>query len=383
MDKIDYLLELVNNRTSLKNLTGNNKKAYKYIISGIFINIINGLDHKEVQTDLYGKAEHILVSSRHKGKISNEGVLLISEAVKKSMESSYILNSEDPDVTTKIISILRNKLRDIKKGKTLFQAVELSEIMDIKSFMLMKGTPFIHNHHWLDFNIEHGITHTTPVFILLGDLKIHWNHFVELTDSYKDYQYKMVPGIPQHEFDLIYEVREMRHSYSGIYRTMIFTVVTFVEAYLLEVFINIKEVYPEERVKHKAFINDSKITDLEIMNNVIFKIYPEIKTTIHAYFDIYKEILKYRDRYVHASLYKEEHSDLSKLQYLLDYELSTVVKYLNACVLLVKGIDDLLPENIQSLYWWDRVEFPDFSQGKKISLLSQIKHYKKLEDYGF
>ncbi|WP_316571331.1 hypothetical protein [Neobacillus sp. YIM B06451] len=41
--RVKYLLELMNNKKALKNLTGENKQAYKYIITGIFINLINGL----------------------------------------------------------------------------------------------------------------------------------------------------------------------------------------------------------------------------------------------------------------------------------------------------------------------------------------------------
>ncbi|MBY6053314.1 hypothetical protein [Cytobacillus firmus] len=382
MSKIDYLLELINNKTSLKNITGDNKKAYKYIISGIFINILNGQDHEYFQRDLYVKAEYILSSSKAGAKITKEGLYQISSGVKESMKQNFILDVENPETTTKIISFLREKLREIKNGKTLFQAVEIYELVDIGAFMRRKGTPYLHKHHWLDFSFENGLTHTTPVFILMGDLKIHWNNYIDLINKYREYQKNLLPKISQQDFDKIVEIREIRHSYSGIYRTLIFTAVTFVEAYLLEVFINIKRVYPEEQEKHKALLNETTITDKEIINNVIYKIFPDIKLQVNKYFEIYKEILNYRDRYVHASIIKEEHTNISKLQYLLDYDADTVKKYLVSCINLVKGIDDFLPKEIQSLYWWDRVEFPNFITDTKISLLSTVIERKKLSDYG-
>jgi hypothetical protein len=382
MDKIDYLLELINNKTSLKNITGDNKKTYKYIITGIFINIINGKDHEYFQKDLYSKAEYLLRGSKRGGKITGEGLYIFTKEVKKSMKENFFLDIDNPESTTKIISFFRQKLNELKKGKTLFQVVEISEILDIESFMRRKGTPYIHKHQWLDFSIENGLIHTTPVLILLGDLKIHWNNFIELTSQYIDLNNKLVPRISQQEFDSIHEIREIRHSYSGLYRTMIFTAVTFVEAYLFEVFVNIKEVYPEHKEKHKALLNDTTITDKEIIKNVIYKIFPQIKSKVNKHFETYKEILNYRDRYVHASIIKEDHSNISKLQYLLDYDAFTVRKYLTACINLVKGIDDSLPEAIQSLYWWDRLETPDFISNEKISLLSTIIKRKKLADYG-
>lgn len=382
MKKVEYLLELINNKTSLKQITGDNKKTYKYLITGIFINIINGNDHEYFQKDIYSKAEYLLQESKKGGKITSEGLYLFTKEVKKSMRENFFLDIDNPETTTKVISFFRQKLNELKKGKTLFQVVEISEILDIESFMGRRGTPYIHKHQWLDFSLENGLIHTTPVFILLGDLKIHWNNFIDLTSQYKDLQKKLVPRISQQEFDAIHEIREIRHSYSGLYRTMIFTAVTFVEAYLFEVFVNIKEVYPELKEVHKALINETTITDEEIIKNVIYKIYPQIKPKVNKHFKTYKEILNYRNRYVHASIIKEEHSNISKLQYLLDYDAITVRKYLTACINLVKGIDDHLPEQIQSLYWWDRLETPDFISNDKISLLSTIIKRKELADYG-
>ncbi|MEY2194366.1 hypothetical protein AB7942_16730 [Neobacillus sp. BF23-41] len=382
MKKVDYLLELINNKTSLKKLTGDNKKTYKYIITGIFINIINGQDHEYFQKDLYSKAEYILATSKGGCQMTTEGLAKISRAVKKSMEQNFFNDIEDYDTTTKVISFFRNKLNEVKVGKTLFQVVEISEILNIGSFMERRGTPYIHKHHWLEFSFESGLTHTTPVFILLGDLKIHWNNFLTLTTDYIMYQSKLVPHISQHEFDQIHEIRNIRHAYSGLYRTMVFTAVTFVETYLIEVFINIKELYPEEQVKNKALSNEGNITDEEIIKKIIYKIFPDIKSKINKDFQTYKEILNYRNRYVHSSIYKEEHSNLSKLQYLLDYDANTVKKYLTACINMVKLIDDSLPKEMQSLYWWNRIEIPDFYANKESALLSTVIQYKKLSNYG-
>jgi hypothetical protein len=55
--RIDYLLELMNNKTTFRNRTGDNKKSFKYVLTCIFINIINGKDHEWFKRYLYQKAE--------------------------------------------------------------------------------------------------------------------------------------------------------------------------------------------------------------------------------------------------------------------------------------------------------------------------------------
>jgi len=379
--KINYLLELMNNKTSLKNLTGDNKKAYKYFLAGIFINIINGKEHEAYQRDLYKKAEYILESSKKGAKIQKHGLNQIKSAVQRSMEDSYILNHECEDTTTKIIAFLRDKLNDLNEGKSLFQVIEFSNIIDVKMYFSKRGTPFIHNHHWVDFNLVEGLIHTTPVFILLNDLKIHWNSFIELINQYTELQIKLIPYIGNHEFNNILEIREIKNSYSGLYRTMIFTAVTFVEAFLLDVLINVKEVLPSEKEKYPILNNKGNITDEEILEQLLFKMYPHLKTKVNKFYRTYKEILNLRNRYVHASSYKEEHTNLSQLQYLLEFESEKVKVYLDSCIKIVKLINDELPEEIKSLYWWDRFEEPDFTHDKKVSLLNIKRESKKLIDY--
>lgn len=371
----------MNNKTSLKNLTGDNKKAYKYFLVGIFINIIHGKDHEWYQRDLYQKAEYILASSKKGGKIQKQGLNQIKSAVQKSMKDSDILNHECADTTTKVIAFLRDKLNDFIEGKSLFQVIEFSNVIDVKAYFSKRGTPFIHNHHWIDINLEEGLIHTTPVFILLNDLKIHWNSFIELINQYTEMQIRLIPHIGKHEFDNILEIREIKNSYSGLYRTMIFTAVTFVEAFLLDVLINVKEVFPNEKEKYSILNNKGNISDEEIMEQLLFKLYPHLKTKVNNFYRTYKEILNLRNRYVHASSYKEEHTNLSQLQYLLEFESEKVKVYLDSCIKMVKLINDELPEEIKSLYWWDRFEEPDFTHDKKISLLNIKRKSKKLLDY--
>lgn len=376
--KIDYLLNLIDNKTTLKKLSGQNKKVYQYIICGIFINVINGNNDKYYQDDLYYKAEEII---NYKEKLPIKYYLFTIGMIQTSMYNNFIFSSEDPETPNKIISFFRKKLKELKGGKSLSQVLDFEEVMDIKWFMKRRGTPYLHNHNWIDFNLEAGLVHTTSVFILLKDIKVHWNHFIEQIERYKDLQLKLVPVIGQADFDNILEVREIRISYSGLSRTLIFTSVTFVEAFLLDIFINIREVYPHEKENFTLLKNNGKLTDKEIMEKLVFKMFPSIKSKVGSLYSIYKEMLEYRDRYVHASSYKEGHSDLSKLQYLIELETQNVKEYVNASVKLVKLINDELPKEIQSLYWWSWFDQPDFTRDNKISLLNKERPSNTLKDY--
>jgi hypothetical protein len=376
--RIEYLLNLMDNKTTLKKLSGYNKKAYQYILCGIFINIINGHNDKYFQYDLYYKAEEII---NFKGKLPLEYVVPIISAVQTSMHNNFIRSSEDPETPKNIIAFFRNKLKDLKNGKSLSQAIEYEEIMDIKGFMKQRGVPYLQGHHWLDFNLENGLTHTTPVFILLNDLKAQWNNYIDLDKKFYELVDKFRDNIDFFEFINIKEVAELRLAINALYRTMIFTAVTFVEAYLLEVFLNIKMSFSDEDGVIKALENDDNITDKEIVQRVIYKLFPDIKGKVHHLYKEYKKILDYRDRYVHASAFKEEHSNLSKLQYLLDFNENMVMKNLTTCISLIKNIDDNLPNEIKSLYWWERLPHIDFSKKEKISLLSLKKPRKSLSDY--
>jgi hypothetical protein len=376
--QIEYLLNLMDNKTTLKKLSGYNKKTYQYILCGIFINIINGNNDKYFQDDLYNKAEEII---NFKGKLPMEYVAPIIGFTQTSMHNNFLKLFDETETSIKIMAFFRNKLKDLINGKSLSQAQEYEEIMNIKGFMQRRGTPYLQDHHWIDFNFEHGLTHTTPVFILMNDLKAQWNNYIDLNQKYDELFSEYVDKIGFLDFINTKEIVELRLSIDALYRTMVFTAVTLVEAYLLEVFLNIKMSFSVENRVIKALENNDNISDIEIVEKVIFKIFPDIKANVLSAFEEYKKILEYRDRYVHASSFKEEHSNLSKLQYLLDFNKNMVTKNLITCISLMKSIDDNLPSEIKSLYWWKRMPYPDFSKKAKIPMLSLEKPRKSLSEY--
>jgi hypothetical protein len=373
--KVNHLVHLTSSKT-MRQIGGNQKKAYKYVLCGIFVNIIWGKELTYVQNDLYRKAQELLELDRRIG-VNDQLLHQIRQLVQQSMKDSFFKEPIDDDTTTKVIELFRKILADLKKGKTLFQAYEFEHLIDIKKLLHHRGVKIL-DHHWLEFNLEHGLTHTIPVFIILGDLKIHWNHYVEKMNFLLKEQSKIISEKQRLEFEQREDIREIRHTISGLFRTMIFTAVTFVESYLHDLFFNIKHMEIPDKEKISGTLEATKITDKEIIERVIYVLFPDIKKDIDNLFRQYVKVVNERDRYVHASAFKDESNNKSKLQYLLKYDNFEVSKALAICVDFVKTLESKLPSELQFLYWWDRFEEPDFTQLKKISLINKNAAISKL-----
>ena len=162
------------------------------------------------------------------------------------------------------------------------------------------------------------------------------------------------------------------------YRTLIILSVSFVEAYLYNLFYCIKQVDFSEKSQVEDVLGYKKIEDKQIIKQVIYVLFPEIQERVDNYFEKYKETTKYRDRYIHASAFMDQSDNTSELEPLLKFDLNILITSLQNSIDFVKVIDSQLPSNLQILFWWydDEINFHEF---KKLQLTNSISSINRSE----
>ncbi len=374
--KLDQMLS----RETLSVMRGNQKQAYKYVMCAIFINIIGGNNLQAGQSANLQLSEQIKNTRREVG-ISDDTLKRIKVDVEKSLNANNIVGYKKTDFLETLIQFFRSRLKDIMLNeRSLFQASEASHLIDIKGFFYDRGTPVL-NHHWIEFNVEQGLIPTFPVPFILNDLKVHWNHFIDRYNFYYDELKQVKSDEGYLEFIKREDIREANHTISGLYRTLIFTSVTLVEAYLYDVFYNIKE---SNAVKEPSLINVlaiQRINDTQIIEQLLYKLYPDLKNTIFDLYKEYKNILVQRDCYVHASAFSDP-SNKTKMQFFLNLNNKSVVNSLKCCTNLIKKIEEKLAPDYKILFWWEHYQIDlDFEKMEKLKLTNDNARITRLTFY--
>lgn len=313
-NEVVFLKELFSRKT-LNTMSGNKKKAYKYSLCGIFINIIGGNHSTSGQEDNIGLALYIKDSRLSKKEYETIGKMAWYN-VETSFERHHYKKPYNDDLVNEIIAFTRNRLDEIEeKEVSLFQAEKIKKIINYKKYT---GYPSLRDYHWFEFDIYRGIFPTIPQMIIFSDLKVHWNIYIELRDRFHEIDKDVVTHKDMFVAITSEESREYQHKFSAMQRNLVFLAVTFVETCLYDLFYNIKFSNFPEKSKVSSILGLSKINDKTIVEDIIYKLYPERKVELELLYDKYKEILHYRDRYVHASPFVDEANHTSQLQPLLE-----------------------------------------------------------------
>ncbi|WP_419393433.1 hypothetical protein [Cytobacillus praedii] len=318
IDELAFLKDLFS-RKSLNPLSGHKKKAYKYSLCGIFINIIGGNHTTGDQKQNINMARYIRDSKLSKKEYESLEKL-VCHNVESSFGRSVYKKPYNDDLINEIIAFTRERLDEIEeKGVSLFQAAK------IINYNKYTGHLSLRDYHWVEFDLYQGIFPTIPQMIIFSDLKVHWNLYIELIGEFSEIAKDFV--IHRERFDVITspEYREFQHKLSAMQRNLVFLAVTFVEACLYDFFYNIKFSNFPEKDKISSRLGISKVNDKIIVEDIIFKLYPETKVELELLYNKYKEILYYRDRYVHASPFIDEANNTAHLQPLLVLRKSKVI----------------------------------------------------------
>lgn len=385
MNDAIFLSDLISSRT-LKKMTGKHKKVYKCTICGLFVNIIYGKNDTKEQMDIISKLKLIQKLPRKK---TNFDLLLneISKIVHSSLEKSHCKKPYDDEFMDNVIGFLRNRLREMKDdGISLFQIKEISQILDMNKFY---GLSCLEDHHWVEFSMNRHIIITFPEYILFNDLKVQWNYYIDVRANLLSSQANIKSRKDEYEYLKNEQNRADLFSSGALQRTLIVSCVSFVEAYLYDLFLSIKESNLPNKHEIESILKIRKIQDIEIIDRVLFYLFPELKQNADMidFFERYKLIIGTRDRYIHASAFINTSSNKSDLEPLLNLDENSLVESLQLSVDFVKKINELLPEELKILFWMDSdqngngynsgINFNEFS---KLSLTNSKSNFNQ-RDY--
>ncbi|MDP1383614.1 hypothetical protein Q8G31_28350 [Priestia megaterium] len=363
---LEFLIFLTKSAT-IRKLSGKPKKIYKYVLGIIFLNLINGDQLKQGQNQNIRQVCNILenpIEATRKYDL---------EQVKKQAQdffaSRHIKSPYDDATIDKVFLFFRKKLEDAKKGKTLFLASELEEIINLVPYYEEQDVP-IKPHYWLDFSIMEGLIPTQPEFITYTDMINLWNLSMEQKNMIDQYHNKASRGGFGEQFDKTFELRSKMMT---LLRNCVVSAITFAESYLYFLFYDFKQLRLfESNPKVKALYDKEgreHIQDTEIIKNLIFEVFPKFKTDnqINKLYKEYRKINNTRNGIIHTSVSKAKGVQQPKLQPVLNLSLPLVQEYLSTITDFIFTIDEGLPLEHQILFWRDRFEYPDFTMGETIS----------------
>lgn len=373
--EMEYLINLYSSKT-MRRLSGNVKKAYKHCLCGIFLNIISGYHRTAGQEANIKLAEQIGRLIIKPKEIEDLFELVIKNNVYTSLRVKGFKEPFDDKFLNNCISFMRDKLNELNsKNICLFQAKEICQLVDLKKFFKMD---FISEFHWLEFNIIKGLIVTVPECIIFNDLKVQWNNYIEVK-TYLDKEWKKVKTM---EDELEYfrnEInREKMYEFGTLYRSLVFLSVSFVESYLYNLFCCIREIDISGKELIKDILKIDMIQDTQIIEDVLYVLFPDLKEHVGSLYKEYKTINDYRNRYVHASPLIDRSDNTPHLKPLLDTDQNRLIDFLQTSVDLVTKIQSNLPKSLNLLFWWynDEIIFKEF---KKIELTNEKARINRIE----
>lgn len=292
----------------------------------------------------------------------------VKKKVQDSFEEAHFKYPHEDATIDKVFLFFREKLEDAKKGKTMFLASELEDIIEVVPHFGYKGVP-IKPHHWLEFDIFEGLIPTTPEFITYTDLINLWNLLIEQKTKIDEMHNKVSNSRGFAELDSTFALRS---TLVTLKRNCIVSAITFAESYLYYLFYDFKQLRLfEDNPKVKALYDKEDrdyIQDTEIIKNLIFEVFPKIKSNKHIN-KLYKEYSKMnnsRNGIIHTSVSINDNNRQSKLQPTLHISIPLVQECLSTITNFVFSIDEGLPLEHQILFWRDRFADPDFMKCEKI-----------------
>lgn len=364
---LEFLVFLTKSAT-IRKLSGEPKKIYKYVLGIIFLNLINGGQLKQGQNLNIREACNILenpIEATRKYDLEK-----FKKQAQDLFASRHIKYPYDAATIDKVYLFFRKKLENAKKGKSLFLASDLEEIIELVPYYKELGVP-VKPHYWLEFSVMEGLIPTQPEFIAYTDMINLWNLSMEQMNMIDECHNKASKGRFVEQYDKTFELRS---NMSTLLRNCVVSAITFAESYLYFLFYDFKYLrlfYDNPKVKALYDKEEREhIQDTEILNNLIFEVFPKFKSDnkINKLHKEYRKINNTRNGIIHISASRANNIQQSKLQPVLNLRLPIIKEYLSTITNFVFSIDDRLPLEYQILFWRDRFEYPDFKKEEKISL---------------
>lgn len=334
LDELDNLIELYSS-SNIRTMSGINKKVYKKSLIAITINIFSGTHVTFGQSQNLNIINNILLRKYNKEemkKLHDE----ISNIVDSTLKKSNFRAPFDEDFTNECIEFMRKRLSQLKEDNiSLFQARELSKIIDIKKYFSIESmSEFI----WIEFDLIRGLIPTFPEMIIFNDLKVFWNKYIDTIEHISSEQAKVAFKNNPLKYLGYEKNREKHYELGTLYRSLIFLAVGYVESYLYNLFCTIRETDIYGKNKVSTIINKDMVQDTQIIEDVLLVIFPKMAGEISELYKKYKIILNHRDRYVHVSPLIDKSNNSSHLKPVLDINKDRIAEFLQTSIDLVKKL---------------------------------------------
>lgn len=238
--------------------------------------------------------------------------------------------------------------------KTIFSFNELSGFWNLNDYFNFVDVEIdLHPHHLIElkpFTYRMPVP-TFPDYFAFQDMVNVWNDTIE--------KLALVQKVT------FYENREIHYSYNTSLRSTIIFGTQFVETYLYYIYYNFKasSLFENKLLKRNDI---RKINDTNIVEQLLYKEFPNMKSKIDGLYQEYKDILEIRNSFVHISAFVE--NGYSRLQELVNADIVDFSKKIQTMVDMVDAIENELG-SYGILFWRNRVKWPIFAELEKTSAL--------------
>ena len=220
------------------------------------------------------------------------------------------------------------------------------------------------NVRWIGINVEQGIHPLIPESLVWSDFKVIWNQFARYA---KVALYDWSDSIDKDmEYERIKDKKSLEIQYitSSMERMVLVCCITFIESYLYNTRIVIRDnpIF-RSRIEDNnlnSVLKNDKINDTQIIEDILFKIYPELKDIIYDNYEVYRRLLKLRDKYIHVSVREagDGQPEMKQLMSTAGLNIEMKVKYV---LDIIESINKIIWDSEEiNLLWWKKDESCNF-----------------------
>lgn len=346
-----YVFKLFS-RDSLKTMSKSKKKLYKLLLTALAANLFIGKmlhdDSKEIINELEKLLEETYNAETYDKQYEEYHKYLIYQFARDKV---FKLTKEEAyQGLIEFTRVILNEL--IEKNVSVHTKAEIEKYVDINAYT----KDIDESIRWIGINFETGLYPFIPEKFVWDDYKVIWNIFATYKKEALNNWINAVDG------DMLYDrihdkkTREIEYMANTMERSVLVSCITFAESFLYNIRIIIRDnpifkKYIEDYNLEKVIQND-KINDMQIIEDILFIIYPQLKNIVSYEYKIYRELLKLRDRYIHISVREngDRQPEMSSLLSSSGLNIEMKIKY--ALALVDKINNTILDSDKINMLWW-------------------------------
>lgn len=350
-----YIAKLYSGK-SLNTMSKSKKKLYKLLLIALSANLFKGkmlhVDSKEIISEL-----EKLLKEGYPAENYDDLCERYNNSLNEQLEADEIIKFREINYDD-IISFTREILNDLsEKNVAVYNRDKVEKYIDVHSFI--KNIDDCVN--LIGVHFESGIYPFSPEKLIWSDFKILWNFFAKYQKKSLDDWIKSV------DYERIHDKKSLEIQFiSGtMERYVLVSCITFVESFLY----NIRMVMMNNPVfavriiqSNVSVLKNDKITDRQIMEDVLYKIYPDLKKIIAKEYQVYKELLKLRDKYIHISVRINGAGQPEMNEIISSAGLNIEMKIKYVMDLVYKVNDVILKTDGLNILWWKHEEECNFRE---------------------